>query len=133
MEDKNRVWIAFANEQRCDHIGALNDLGYCDWACPNANLRVGDIVYLYVCNHRELPRQIRFKTVVEKIKNERTDTPYWKVPVSDKLTSRLRLIQEHNVQNLYELDLKLHGFTDFNARSIKLLNNPLLSYIETNF
>ena len=55
--------IQAANPDRYDHDACFSKYGFIDWGL-NANLSVGDIVYLYFSAN---VRKIRYKTCVEKI------------------------------------------------------------------
>lgn len=55
----NKEWIAFANEKKCNHAKSLIKSGFISWV-NTANFEVGDIVYLFMSN----TRNVRFKTQV---------------------------------------------------------------------
>ncbi len=49
----NREWIAFANEKECNHAKSLIKSGFISWV-NTANFEVGDIVYLFMSNTRNV-------------------------------------------------------------------------------
>jgi hypothetical protein len=45
----NRTWLAFANEDVCNHRKALKDLGFVNWTTKiKSKFAKNDIVYLFM-------------------------------------------------------------------------------------
>ena len=61
---RNRTWLAFANENICNHRKALKELGFVNWTTNVKSKFVeNDIVYLFMNDDRS----IRFKLRVDKV------------------------------------------------------------------
>ena len=57
----NRTWIAFANEDICNHRNAIKMMKYINWRMgDNFHFSIGDTVYLFMSDKRE----VRYKMVV---------------------------------------------------------------------
>ena len=63
---RNRTWLAFANENICNHRKALKELGFVNWTTNVKSKFVeNDIVYLFMNDDRS----IRFKLPVYSATN----------------------------------------------------------------
>ena len=103
--NENRTWLAFANENRCNHYACLKEKGFISWRKERNNFQVGDIVYLFSSKERK----IIFKTVVVG-EEPRADKEYWNENAPDDLTWRLELLDEYTGDLLNESTLIRHGF-----------------------
>lgn len=60
----NRTWLAFADENICNHRKALKELGFVNWTTNvKSKLAKNDIVYLFMNDDRS----VRFKLRVDKV------------------------------------------------------------------
>lgn len=126
---RNRAWLAFANEERCNHYNCLKECGFISWRKDRNNFQIGDIVYLFSSKERK----IIFKTVVvgEEL---RQDSNYWNEKAPEDLTWRLEALEEYTGVLLDENHQKDHGFNGGRSLQYPTYNNPaLFSYIKSIF
>lgn len=127
MGRKNRDWLAFANEGRCNHYACLKEQGFISWRKDRNNFQIGDIVYLFSSKERK----IIFKTVVVGVE-PRQDSNYWVEQAPDDLTWRLEVLEEYFGNLLDETCLKEHGFKGGRSLQHPMYNNPeLFAYIKS--
>ena len=125
----NKEWIAFANEKKCNHAKSLIKSGFISWV-NTANFEVGDIVYLFMSN----TRNVRFKTQVVADNCKREDSEYWLEQAPTDITFRLKLVAEYSGDQLNESVLIKYGFKG--GRSLQTpsyKNENLMDYIKSIF
>ncbi len=127
----NRTWLAFANEKKCNHRKALNELGFINWTTKiTSKFAEDDIVYLFMSDDRA----VRYKLKVAKINVPREDSKYWEDNATKDYTYRLELVDKYEGDLLNEDVLKKVGFT--NGSSIlnpSYSNTELINYINDVF
>ena len=124
---KNKVWLAFANEDRCNHYSCLKEQGFINWRKDRNNFQIGDIVYLFSSKERK----IIFKTIVVG-EEPRQDNDYWYGKAPNDLTWRLEAMEEYSGNQLNEDHLKEHGFKGGRSLQHPMYNNPeLFAYIKS--
>ncbi len=129
MERERRVWIAFANENKCNHAKCLLTKGFVSWV-DSYGFQVGDVVYLFMSDSRN----IRFKTIVEVCGIPREDSCFWIENAPMDLTSRLKFIGENNNNILKEECLRKHGFNGGKSLQRPIYKNKqLITYIQECF
>lgn len=70
---QNRTWLAFANEDICNHRKALKEQKFVSWTTKiKSKFAINDIVYLFVNDDRA----VRFKLKVTNIDVPREDSDY---------------------------------------------------------
>lgn len=128
---QNRTWIAFANENKCNHRKALKELGFISWTTDISSKFVeNDIVYLFMNDDRA----VRFRLRVEKVNVPREDSAYWIEPAPKDYTYRLKLLDEYDGNLLNEDVLKRVGFNGGRSILTPCCNNAqLLEYIDDVF
>lgn len=127
----NRTWLAFANEDVCNHRQALKDLKFVSWTTKiKSKLAKNDIVYLFMGDDRA----VRFKLRVAKVDEPRKDGKYWKGAAPKDLTYRLELEDEYTGSLLNENVLEKVGFKGGNSILTPSCNNVELNeYINNVF
>ena len=127
----NRTWLAFANENICNHRKALKDLGFVNWTTNVKSKFVeNDIVYLFMNDDRS----IRFKLRVEKVDVPREDSEYWMDLAPNDNTYKLKFIAEYSGNLLQEEVLNRVGFKGGSSILTPSCNNTeLLEYIDDVF
>ena len=108
---------------------ALPICGFISWV-NTANFEVGDIVYLFMSN----TRNVRFKTQVVADNCQREDSEYWLEQAPADITFRLKLVAEYSGDQLNESVLIKHGFKG--GRSLQTpsyKNENLMDYIKSIF
>ena len=126
----NRIWLVFANREKCHHREALEKLHFVDWTMKNINFEIGDIVYIYPSNEDS----IRFKTEVVAKNCERKDTYYWQEKPNDYPTYRLELRKEYLGDKLSEEHLRQYGYKGGQSKRHPLYNKPqMFAYIDSIF
>ena len=128
----NRTWLAFANENICNHRKALKELGFVSWTTNiKSKFSEGDIVYLFMNDDRS----IRFKLRVAKVNVPREDGIYWKGDAPNDTTYRLELIGNEYSGNLLNEDvLERVGFKGGGSILTPSCNNTMLmEYINDVF
>ena len=130
MKDSgNRIWLAFANENRCDHYSCLKEKGFINWRKKRNNFKVGDIVYLFSSKERK----IISKTIVVG-EEPRQDNEYWYGNAPNELTWRLEYLDEYTGDMLDEIHLIEHGFNGGSSLQHPIYNNPeLFDFIKSQF
>lgn len=110
----NRTWLAYANQDKCNHTDAVHNLGFISWSMgKNYKFSIGDIVYIFMSDER----RVRFKMKVEAAGIKREDVDYC-ISLSPKdITYRLRVVSEYNGPLLGEAELGKYGFNG--GRSIQ--------------
>ena len=104
----NRSWLAFANEDICNHRNAIKQMGYINWVMgAKFRFSIGDTVYLFMSDKRE----VCYKMVVVEKDCERTDKAFWNVNAPNDKTYKLSLVMEYKGDKLNEENLKAHGFS----------------------
>lgn len=95
----NRSWLAFANENICNHRKALKELGFINWTIhTKSKFAENDIVYLFMNDDRA----VRFKLRVDMINIPREDGDYWIKTAPKDYTYRLKFVEEYNGNLLNE-------------------------------
>ena len=126
MVKGNRIWLAFTNEERCNHYACLKEQGFISWRKNRNNFQVGDIIYLFSSTERK----IIFKTIVVG-EEQRQDNDYWYGEAPNDLTWRLEALEEYSGDLLNEDFLKEHGFKGGRSLQHPMYNNPeLFAYIK---
>ena len=128
----NRTWLAFANEDVCNHRKALKDLGFVNWTTKiKSKFAENDIVYLFMSDDRA----VRFKLRVAKVNVPRKDDDYWIGDAPKDITYRLELVDKEYDGNLLNEDvLKRVGFKGGGAILTPSCNNTvLMEYINDVF
>ena len=93
----NRTWLAFANENICNHRKALKEVGYVSWTTNiKSKFAEGDIVFLFMNDDRS----VRFKLRVAKVNVPREDGDYWNGNIPNDTTYRLELVGNEYDGNL---------------------------------
>ena len=127
----NRTWLAFANEDICNHRNAIKQMGYINWVMGTKfRFSIGDTVYLFMSDKRE----VCYKMVVVEKDCERTDKAFWNVNAPNDKTYKLSLVMEYKGDKLNEENLKAHGFSS--GKSIQTpsyRNEQLIAYIDSVF
>lgn len=128
---RNRTWLAFANENICNHRKALKELGFVNWTTNVKSKFVeNDIVYLFMNDDRS----IRFKLRVDKVDVPREDGDYWVDSAPNDNTYKLELVAEYTGNLLKEEVLKRMGFKGGDSILNPSCNNTeLLEYINDVF
>ena len=122
---KNRTWLAFANEERCNHYACLKEQGFICWRKDRNNFQIGDIIYLFSSKERK----IIFKTIVV-CEETRQDIEYW----NGQAPCRLEALKEYAGDLLDANHLKNHGFNGGRSLQHPTCNNPeLFDYIGSIF
>lgn len=126
-----RIWLAFANEQKCKHQEALKELGFISWTSNmTSKFAKNDIVYLFMSD----VRAVRYKLRVDIVNVPREDKDYWIEPAPDDLTYRLTLLEEYSGEMLKETILKMVGFHGGSSIMNPSYNNiELMDYINSVF
>lgn len=128
----NRTWLAFANEDVCNHRKALKDLGFVNWTTKiKSKFAKNDIVYLFMSDDRA----VRFKLRVAKVNVPRKDDDYWIGDAPKDNTYRLELVGKEYDGNLLNEDvLKRVGFKGGGSILTPSCNNTvLMEYINDVF
>ena len=127
----NRSWLAFANENICNHRKALKELGFINWTIhTKSKFAENDIVYLFMNDDRA----VRFKLRVDMINIPREDGDYWIKTAPKDYTYRLKFVEEYNGNLLNEDILKNLGFKGGSSILNPIYNNmDLMEYIEDVF
>ena len=127
----NRTWLAFANENICNHRKALKELGFVNWTTNvKSKFAENDIVYLFMNDDRS----VRFKLKVDKVDVPREDGNYWIDSAPNDNTYKLTLVAEYNGNLLKEEVLKRMGFKGGGSILNPSCNNTeLLEYINDVF
>lgn len=127
----NRTWLAFANENICNHRKALNELGFVNWTTNvKSKFAENDIVYLFMNDDRS----VRFKLKVDKVDVPRGDGNYWIDSAPNDNTCKLTLVAEYDGNLLKEEVLKRMGFKGGGSILNPSCNNTeLLEYINDVF
>ena len=127
----NRTWLAFANENICNHRKALKELGFVNWTTNvKSKLAENDIVYLFMSDDRS----VRFKLRVDKVGVPREDGNYWINLAPNDNTYKLKFVAEYNGNLLKEKVLNKMGFKGGNSILNPSCNNTeLLEYINDIF
>ena len=129
---KNRTWLVFANESKCNHIGSFKELRFINWVENKTKFAKGDTVYVFVSSSTE--RRIRYKTKVVAIHSQREDSAFWIGEAPNDITSKLQLVKEFEGNELNESFLVSHGFNGGRSIQRPMCNNPeLFEYIEGLF
>lgn len=127
----NRTWLAFANEDICNHRNAIKQMGYINWVMGTKfRFSIGDTVYLFMSDKRE----VCYKMVVVEKDCERTDKAFGKEEAPNDKTYKLSLVMEYKGDKLNEENLKAHGFSS--GKSIQTpsyRNEQLIAYIDSVF
>lgn len=63
----NKEWIAFANEKKCNHAKSLIKSGFISWV-NIANFEVGDIVYLFMSNTRNVRFKLKLLPIIVSVR-----------------------------------------------------------------
>lgn len=130
-------WLISANGKKYRHKDAFNEMGYVDWR-QTANYEVGDTVYIY--STRPISR-IQFKCIVEnnnmKFEEITDDKEFWLdldeyYKYKDRLYSRLKLVDEINIEDLSLVNLKENGLKAAPQGPMKL-KGEILKYVEFFF
>ena len=116
----------------------LDKYGEFHWQQTRFNINIGDIVYIYVSEDRE----IKYKMTVEKVNVlydlwMTKEEEFWvdKERIQDESQTKyalLRLVKESHSSKLTEENLVKHGFLRA-PQGIKYLEGDLLKYIERKF
>lgn len=130
----NRIWLAFANEDVCDHREALKleNLGFVNWTTKiKSKFAENDIVYLFMSDDRA----VRFKLRVAKVNVPREDGDYWNGDAPKDMTYRLELVGKEYDGNLLNQDvLERVGFKGGGSILTPSCNNTMLmEYINDVF
>ena len=128
----NRTWLIYANETKCDHIKAFQEIGKISWSIQ-VKMQIGDVVYVYV---GPTQKRVMFRTVVsEKDVKQRVDVKYWKIKPTNKKSFTLKLDTVYQGgDELDEKNLCKHGFKGGRSLQIPNCNNKqLLEYIQEWF
>ena len=127
----NRTWLAFANENICNHRKALKELGFVNWTTNvKSKFAENDIVYLFMNDDKS----IRFKLRVDKVDVPREDGGYWIDSVPNDNTYKLELVAEYGGNLLEEEILKRIGFKGGGSILNPSCNNTeLLEYVNDVF
>lgn len=127
----NRTWLAFANENKCNHRKALKELGFISWTTNvKSKFAENDIVYLFMNDERA----VRFKLRVDKINVPREDIDYWIESAPNDSTYRLKLIDEYEGILLNEDILEKFNFKGGGSILTPCCNNTeLIEYINDVF
>ena len=127
----NRTWLAFANENICNHRKALEELGFVNWTTNiKSRFAENDTVYLFMSDERA----VRFKLRVDKVNVLREDGDYWIEAAPKDYTCRLELVDEYDGNLLNEDVLEKVGFNG--GRSIlnpSCKSTGLIEYIDDVF
>lgn len=127
----NHTWLAFANENICNHRKALKELGFVNWTTNiKSRFTENDIVYLFMGDERA----VQFKLKVDKVNVPREDGDYWIEQAPKDYTYRLELVDEYEGNLLNEDVLTKVGFNG--GRSIlnpSCKNTGLIEYIDDVF
>jgi hypothetical protein len=128
---RNRTWLAFANEDICNHRKALKELKFVSWSTNIKSKFVeNDIVYLFMGDDRA----VRFKLRVAKVNVPREDGKYWNGDAPIDLTYRLELVDEYAGSLLNEDVLEKVGFKGGGTILTPSYNNTeLIDYINNVF
>lgn len=128
---RNRTWLAFADENICNHSKALKELGFVNWTTNvKSKFAKDDIVYLFMSDDRS----VRFKLKVDEVEVQREDGDYWSGPPPNDNTYKLKLVAEYSGNLLKEGFLKSMGFRGGSSISTPSCNNAeLLEYINDVF
>ena len=128
---QNRTWLAFANEDKCNHRKALKELKFVSWTTNiKSKFAVNDIVYLFMNDDRA----VRFKLKVTNIDVPREDSDYWLTDAPKDLTYRLELLDEYEGNLLNEVVLEKVGFRGGGSILTPSCNNSeLIDYINNVF
>lgn len=128
---QNRTWLAFANENICNHRKALKELGFVNWTTNvKSKFAENDVVFLFMNDDRS----VRFKLRVDKVNVPREDSGYWIMPAPNDCTYRLKLIDEYKGKLLDEDVLEKVGFNGGNSILTPICNNAeLIEYINDVF
>lgn len=129
--ERNRTWLAFANENICNHRKALKELGFVNWTTNvKSKFAENDIVYLFMNDDRS----VRFKLKVDKVNVPREDGNYWIDSAPNDNTYKLTFVAEYDGNLLKEEVLKRVGFKGGNSILNPSCNNKeLLEYINDVF
>ena len=128
----NRTWLAFANENICNHRKALKEVGFVSWTTNiKSKFAEGDIVFLFMNDDRS----VRFKLRVAKVNVPREDGDYWNGNIPNDTTYRLELVgNEYDGNLLHETVLERIGFKGGNSILTPSCNNTkLMEYINDVF
>jgi transcriptional regulator with XRE-family HTH domain len=136
--EKHRSILITAKNTTFRLAECLAKYGEFHWQQTRFNINVGDIVYVYVSEDRE----IKYKMTVERI-NELYDRwmtkeeEFWvdKGRIQDESQTKyalLRLVKESHSGKLTEENLVKHGFVRA-PQGIKYLEGDLLKFIERKF
>lgn len=127
----NRTWLAFANENYCNHRKALKEIGLISWTKNiRANFAVNDIVYLFMSDDRA----VRFKLRVCKVDVPREDSKYWIIKAPKDSTYQLKLEDEYDGILLNEEVLVRVGFKGGGSILTPNCNNTeLIDYVNSVF
>lgn len=131
MIRENRTWLAFANENKCNHYKALKELGFVSWTTNiSSKFAENDIVFLFMNDDRA----IRFKLRVDEVNVPREDGDYWIAPAPKDSTYRLKLVDEYTGSMLNEDVLKKVGFNGGGSILTPICENKgLIEYINKIF
>lgn len=103
----NHTWLAYANQDKCNHVDAIHNLGFISWSMGrNYKFSIGDIVYIFMSDER----RVRFKMQVEAEGIKREDMDYCISLLPEDITYRLRFVSEYNGNLLGETELIKRGF-----------------------
>lgn len=110
--ENNTEWIIACNPDKYDVIGAFQELGSIDWT-QNANIFVGDIVYIYVSN---MVRTIKVKCKVNAVNKAVPTIDDSKFNKSDEFDGskgrymELEMIEEFSTGLFEKSRLEQHSF-----------------------
>ena len=109
----NDEWVISGNPKRYDCINAFKELKKVDWK-QNTNVKVGDIVYLYISNPEQ---NIRVKCKANKVDLEKPDIDDTKYDLTGEFDGsygrymELEMIDEFNTPLLSRNSMTNYGFT----------------------
>lgn len=128
---QKRTWLAFANEDICNHRKALKELKFVNWTTNiKSKFTINDIVYLFMNDDRA----VRFKLKVTNIDVPREDSDYWISNAPKDSTYRLELLGEYKGNLLNEDVLEKVGFNGGGSILTPSCNNSkLIDYINNVF
>ena len=127
---ENRTWLVKANETKCNHRRAFGELGMISWRMDTTKFSVGDVVYVYFPDRR----QVEIKAVVTEINAKRYDLKFWKeTPTNNVCATLKKLVYKGNDPALSEIELLKHGYKKGCAQQ-PMYNNPeLFEYLNGVF
>ena len=105
-------WVISGNPEKYDVIGAFRELGTIDWS-QNANIKVKDIVYIYVTGK---VKTIKFKCEVKKADKDYPTIDDRKYNISGEFDEdrgrymELEMLEEYNGEEYSRESLAVYGF-----------------------